>query len=148
FVTTRPPLFMSTGRRHTITHFRKTEAKYFCVEGLTGESILHRVANVGFFRGILVVPEPIRGLRQRKSTQLTGARGESSFRIRGRLAALAGRGRVSLMYGFAPGASIRPASGGSAFRTHCQCSLLLWVVTTEEEAVHKPESFPIDKIYV
>ena len=50
-----------------------------------------------------------------------------------RLAALAGRSCMSLVYQFAPGASIRPASGGSAFRTHCQCSLMRWIGPTTTE---------------
>jgi hypothetical protein len=40
---------MSTGRRHTIIYFRKTEAEYFCAEGLTVESTLHCVANIRGF---------------------------------------------------------------------------------------------------
>ena len=59
---------MSTGRRHTTILFRKTESEYFYAEGLTVESILHRVANIRVFAcEILVVREPVRVLRHRKS---------------------------------------------------------------------------------
>jgi hypothetical protein len=54
FVTTRPPLQMSTGRRDTIIFSRKTEVKYFSRGRLTLEAGLHRLANIGFFaHGIL-----------------------------------------------------------------------------------------------
>jgi hypothetical protein len=40
-----------------------------------------------------------------------------------------------LLYGFEPGVAIHPANAGSAFQTHCQGSLVLWMgsVTTEEK---------------
>src|SRR5437773_2078995 len=43
-----------------------------------------------------------------------------------------------------------PARAGSAFRSHCKCRLVLWIGLGHYgvEAVLKPESFPIDKIYV
>jgi hypothetical protein len=53
------------------------------------------------------------------------------------------------MYGFAPGASICPARAGFAFQTYRQCNLVLWRLDHDGgAAVQKPESFPIDKIYV
>jgi hypothetical protein len=134
FVTTRPPLFMSTGRRQTITYFRKTEAKYFSREGLTGESISHRVAHIGVSaHRIFVVREPIRGFAAPKIAQPTTERANQRSISGAGSPPLAGRGCMSLMYRFAPGAFIRPASGGSAFRAHCRCSLLLGMglVTTE-----------------
>jgi len=44
FVTTRPPLLMSTGRGKTIIYLRKTEEEYFSPEDWTGESALNFLA--------------------------------------------------------------------------------------------------------
>jgi hypothetical protein len=54
------------------------------------------------------------------------------------------------LYGFVPGVFIRPASAGSASQSHCQWRLVprMGLGHYGVEAVPKPESFPIDKIYV
>jgi hypothetical protein len=41
---------IEAGWRDKIIHFRKTESEYFSRRGVTVESILHRIANIRFFR--------------------------------------------------------------------------------------------------
>src|SRR5262249_39544239 len=52
FVTTRPPLLMSAGRRHvfTISDFRKQE--YFCAGDWTGQISLKSLTNLVFWRAL------------------------------------------------------------------------------------------------
>ena len=81
---------------------------------------------------------------------MRGAKRASLFHMRDRIVTLAVRNRKLLLYSFVPGVSIRPASAGSASQSHCKWRLVLWMGLGHYgvEAVLKPESFPIDKIYV
>jgi hypothetical protein len=62
---------------------------------------------------------------------------------------LAVRHWISLLYAFVPGVSVRPTGAGSASYSHCWRRVLRMALDHYGvEAVPKPESFPVDKIYV